>query len=110
MNEIVNKVFESEDQARKLLDDTRNEISVLQRNLDKDIENINIGAQEKASAALQALVNQERVEAAELRRKALENARKKDEIFYIQMESKISAVTGKIVDFIAAPEYVREEF
>jgi hypothetical protein len=55
-------------------------------------------------------VNQERVEAAELRRKALENARKKDEIFYIQMESKIFSVTGKIVDFIAAPEYVREEF
>jgi vacuolar-type H+-ATPase subunit H len=109
MNEIVNKVFESEDQARKLLEETRDKISVLQRDLEQEIENINIRAKGQATASLQSLVDKSRIESSELRTKALNEARQKDDQFYIQMESKISSITKIIVDFIAVPEYVREK-
>ena len=109
MNEIVNQVFETEAQARKLLDETRAEIQTLQQNTDKDIEEINIRAREHAGAALKKIIEETRRQVDEDQKKSLLETEQKDKDFFLDKNEKISEVINGIVDFISTPEYLRDK-
>jgi vacuolar-type H+-ATPase subunit E/Vma4 len=109
MNEIVNQVFETEAQARKLLDDTRAEIQSLQQASDKEIEEINRRAKEQASKVLQNIIEETRRQVEEDHKKFLADAELDDKNYFIEKNQRISDVVNGIVDYISTPEYLREE-
>jgi vacuolar-type H+-ATPase subunit H len=109
VNEIVNQVFEAEDQARNLLEKTRSEILTLQKNTDKEIEEINIRTREQSTSTIQDIIEEARKQVEETRNKTLSEAEQEDEAFFLQKKDKIAGVIDKIVDYICTPEYLRDE-
>ncbi|MDA3958967.1 hypothetical protein [Oceanispirochaeta sp.] len=109
MNEIVNQVFEAEDQARNLLEKTRSEILTLQKNTDKEIEEINIRTREQSTSTIKDIIEEARKQVEETRNKTLSEAEQEDEAFFLQKKDKIAGVIDKIVDYICTPEYLRDE-
>jgi vacuolar-type H+-ATPase subunit H len=109
VNEIVNQVFEAEDQARNLLEKTRSEILTLQKNTDKEIEEINIRTREQSTSTIKDIIEEARKQVEETRNKTLSEAEQEDEAFFLQKKDKIAGVIDKIVDYICTPEYLRDE-
>jgi len=109
VNEIVNQVFEAEDQARKLLEKTRTEILTLQQNTDKEIEEINIRTRELSTSTIQNIIEVARKQVEETKNKTFSEAEQENEAFFLQKKGQIAGVVDKIVDFICTPEYLRDE-
>jgi vacuolar-type H+-ATPase subunit H len=109
VNEIVNQVFEAEDQARNLLEKTRSEILTLQKNTDKEIEEINIRTREQSTSTIKDIIEEARKQVEETKNKSLSEAEQEDEAFFLQKKDKIAGVIDKIVDYICTPEYLRDE-
>ncbi|MBN1646977.1 MAG: hypothetical protein JW874_02990 [Spirochaetales bacterium] len=108
MNEIINKVFEAEEKAEKILNDARNASSGINQKAQKDADDMILEARQKAKEILRERLEQAKTKTEQAYSK---KAAAHEEDIRQLLENKkkeIDAAAEKIVALVMAPEYRNE--
>jgi vacuolar-type H+-ATPase subunit E/Vma4 len=108
MQEIVNEVLKTEEQAARIVQEAREKASIIKSSVESEINDILKKAKEKAQHIILEEITKARTDSELEYKNAIKEVEEKNKDFLMHNETKFDGIVGKIIQITSSPEFDRE--